>query len=240
MRIAFAAACSACAARRVRRAGNEPGQQRPGQYQRSRPRRRDRRQRRDMPWSLLAAAPTQGAGARDHARASRRHGNDRQDHQGDASRARRGAPGPRRRSAPPPTKIADLSQKASGWFPAGTGPNVGKTGAKPEIWQNPQDFAAKLRDSRRRPRRSMPPRGRRPRMRSRRASATSARRCKACHDKYRVGDAPLSGQRAHQQPVWDLPVRLFHWLLAGADRCSAGGRSKTTIPTGTSGRAARS
>jgi cytochrome c556 len=41
-------------------------------------------------------------------------------------------------------QIADLSRKASGWFPAGTGPDVGKTGAKPEIWQNPQDFSAKL------------------------------------------------------------------------------------------------
>ncbi len=43
-------------------------------------------------------------------------------------------------------QIADLSRKASGWFPAGTGPEVGKTGAKPEIWQNPQDFASKLRN----------------------------------------------------------------------------------------------
>jgi cytochrome c556 len=41
-------------------------------------------------------------------------------------------------------QIATLSKRASGWFPAGTGPDVGKTGAKPEIWQNPQDFAAKL------------------------------------------------------------------------------------------------
>lgn len=41
-------------------------------------------------------------------------------------------------------QIADLSRKASGWFPAGTGPDAGKTGAKPEIWHNPQDFAAKL------------------------------------------------------------------------------------------------
>lgn len=41
-------------------------------------------------------------------------------------------------------KIADLSQKASGWFHAGTGPEAGNTGAKPDIWQNPQDFAAKL------------------------------------------------------------------------------------------------
>jgi len=41
-------------------------------------------------------------------------------------------------------QIADLSRKASGWFPAGTGPDVGKTGAKPEIWQDPKDFASKL------------------------------------------------------------------------------------------------
>jgi cytochrome c556 len=45
-------------------------------------------------------------------------------------------------------KIAELSAKASGWFPAGTGPDVGKTGAKPAIWQpeNQQDFAKKLSD----------------------------------------------------------------------------------------------
>lgn len=42
--------------------------------------------------------------------------------------------------------IADLSRKASGWFPQGTGPEVGKTGAKPAIWQSLSDFAAKLRD----------------------------------------------------------------------------------------------
>jgi cytochrome c556 len=41
-------------------------------------------------------------------------------------------------------QIADLSRQASGWFHAGTGPDLGKTGAKPEIWQNQQDFAAKL------------------------------------------------------------------------------------------------
>ncbi|HWI89359.1 MAG TPA: cytochrome c [Sphingomicrobium sp.] len=41
-------------------------------------------------------------------------------------------------------QIADLSRKASGWFPPGTGPDVGKTGAKPDIWRDPQDFASKL------------------------------------------------------------------------------------------------
>lgn len=41
-------------------------------------------------------------------------------------------------------QIANLSHQASNWFPAGTGPEIGNTGAKPEIWQNQQDFAAKL------------------------------------------------------------------------------------------------
>ena len=40
--------------------------------------------------------------------------------------------------------ISNLSRKASGWFPKGTGPELGKTGAKPEIWQNWPDFTAKL------------------------------------------------------------------------------------------------
>lgn len=43
------------------------------------------------------------------------------------------------------SKIAQLSEQASTWFPAGTGPDVGKTRAKPAIWQNPDDFATKLR-----------------------------------------------------------------------------------------------
>jgi cytochrome c556 len=43
-------------------------------------------------------------------------------------------------------QIAKLAKQASGWFPAGTGPEAGKTGAKPDIWlpQNKADFAAKL------------------------------------------------------------------------------------------------
>ena len=41
--------------------------------------------------------------------------------------------------------IARLAPEVSRWFPAGTGPDVGKTRAKPEIWQKPEDFAAKTR-----------------------------------------------------------------------------------------------
>ena len=39
--------------------------------------------------------------------------------------------------------IARLAPQVSGWFPPGTGPEVGKTEAKAEIWQKPEDFAAK-------------------------------------------------------------------------------------------------
>ncbi len=42
--------------------------------------------------------------------------------------------------------IADLAVKSANWFPQGTGPDVGKTGAKPEIWQTHDDFLAKDRD----------------------------------------------------------------------------------------------
>jgi len=41
-------------------------------------------------------------------------------------------------------QIAKLSRQASHWFPKGTGPELGKTGAKPEIWKDPKDFVAKL------------------------------------------------------------------------------------------------
>ncbi|MDQ3482362.1 MAG: cytochrome c [Pseudomonadota bacterium] len=39
--------------------------------------------------------------------------------------------------------IAQLAPQVSTWFPAGTGPDVGKTEAKSAIWENRQDFAAK-------------------------------------------------------------------------------------------------
>lgn len=41
--------------------------------------------------------------------------------------------------------VARLAPEVSGWFPPGTGPDVGKTRAKPAIWEKPEDFAAKTR-----------------------------------------------------------------------------------------------
>ena len=41
--------------------------------------------------------------------------------------------------------INQLAPQVPSWFPAGTGPDVGKTEARAEIWAKPEDFAAKAR-----------------------------------------------------------------------------------------------
>ena len=82
-------------------------------------------------------------------------------------------------------QIADLSRRASGWFPAGTGPDVGKTGAKPEIWQDPKDFASKLHNF------QVAAAAFNQTARTGDVNAIKAKfsdlggTCKACHDKYR-------------------------------------------------------
>lgn len=43
-------------------------------------------------------------------------------------------------------KINAIAPKVQSLFPAGTGPEVGKTRAKAEIWQKPEDFALKAHD----------------------------------------------------------------------------------------------
>lgn len=42
--------------------------------------------------------------------------------------------------------IAGLAPKVGTWFPSGSGPEVGKTHARAEIWQKPEDYAAKTKD----------------------------------------------------------------------------------------------
>ena len=82
--------------------------------------------------------------------------------------------------------IANLSRKASGWFAKGTGPELGKTGAKPEIWQNWPDFTAKLHNF------QAAAKVFNAAAASGDVNAIKARypdlggTCKACHDKYRA------------------------------------------------------
>ena len=82
--------------------------------------------------------------------------------------------------------IAKKSKAALGWFPAGTGPEAGKTGAKPDIWQNPSDFAAKLAAFQKVAQKfyAIALAGNADGLK---ASADDlAGSCKACHDKYRM------------------------------------------------------
>ena len=84
------------------------------------------------------------------------------------------------------TTINELAAKSANWFPTGTGPDVGKTRAKAEIWQKYEDFAAKDHDFR-------------VAAQALQGSANSAdvnaikpsfadmgKTCKACHDSYRT------------------------------------------------------
>jgi cytochrome c556 len=83
-------------------------------------------------------------------------------------------------------KIADLSQKASGWFHSGTGPDMGKTGAKPAIWENQQDFASKLANFQKAAQAFdvAANGGDLTAIKARYSDLGGA--CKACHDKYRA------------------------------------------------------
>jgi len=84
--------------------------------------------------------------------------------------------------------IANLAHRASGWFPAGTGPERGKTGARPEIWQpqNKADFAAKLAAFQRSSQSFAAIVGGSDVGGMKAAYANLAGTCKACHDKYRM------------------------------------------------------
>jgi cytochrome c556 len=82
--------------------------------------------------------------------------------------------------------IAGLSVKANGWFPRGTGPELGKTGARPQIWQTPQDFIAKLHSFQGAAQafNAAAKSGDMNAIKARYADLNGT--CKACHDKYRM------------------------------------------------------
>ena len=82
-------------------------------------------------------------------------------------------------------RIADLSVKSANWFPQGTGPDVGKTGAKPEIWQTHDDFVVKDRDfaAAAKALNAAGAGGNVEAIRS--AFGDLGKTCKACHEKYR-------------------------------------------------------
>ena len=83
-------------------------------------------------------------------------------------------------------QISSLAAKSAKWFPDGTGADVGKTGAKAEIWKNPKDFAAKTRDFQAASKalHQAAVRGDAGAMKA--AYGNLGKTCKACHDTYRA------------------------------------------------------
>ncbi len=81
--------------------------------------------------------------------------------------------------------IARLAPQASGWFPPETGPEIGKTRAKSEIWQKPADFAAKSKDFDRRAQAFNAALQGTDLAAIRAAHGELGKSCKGCHDDYR-------------------------------------------------------
>ena len=82
--------------------------------------------------------------------------------------------------------INRLAQQSGAWFPPGTGPNVGKTRAKAEIWQKPQDFAAKDKAFQQAAREFKAAADSGDIEKIRGEAGDLGKACKACHDLYRA------------------------------------------------------
>lgn len=81
--------------------------------------------------------------------------------------------------------IAQLAPQVPTWFPAGTGPDVGKTEARAEIWQKPEDFAGKAKAFREAAAAFEAAARGSDLAAIRSAHADLGKSCKACHDSYR-------------------------------------------------------
>lgn len=84
--------------------------------------------------------------------------------------------------------IAMLAPQVKTWFPAGTGPEAGKTEAKAEIWQRPDDFRSKARGLEQASAAFQAAAQGSNLAAIRAAHADLGKACKACHDLYREKD----------------------------------------------------
>jgi cytochrome c556 len=83
-------------------------------------------------------------------------------------------------------RLAELAEQSGSWFPPGTGPEVGKTRAKPAIWEKPADFAAKDRDFLKAAQAFNAAAQAGDLAAIRAAHGDLGKTCKACHDPYRA------------------------------------------------------
>ncbi|MFC7537329.1 c-type cytochrome [Sphingomonas sp. GCM10030256] len=81
--------------------------------------------------------------------------------------------------------INELAPKAESWFPPGTGPDIGKTEAKSEIWKQPEQFAAGMRDFRQAAAAFQQAASGSDLSAMKAAHADLGKTCKSCHDRFR-------------------------------------------------------
>lgn len=81
--------------------------------------------------------------------------------------------------------IEENARTVGSQFPKGSGPDAGKTGAKPEIWDNPQDFAAKMEAFHNAAQAFRAAAAGDDLAAIKKGFADLGGTCKACHDKYR-------------------------------------------------------
>ena len=84
------------------------------------------------------------------------------------------------------TRIGALAPRLLSWFPQGTGPEIGKTRAKAEIWQKKEDFALKARDFERAVKEFDVAAKRGDLSQINATFDALGKSCKACHDLYRA------------------------------------------------------
>ncbi|HUG45093.1 MAG TPA: cytochrome c [Sphingomicrobium sp.] len=84
--------------------------------------------------------------------------------------------------------IATLAPLVPSWFPAGTGPDVGKTEAKAVIWERPEDFQSKAQAFEQAAAAFRAAAQGSDLEAIRAAHADLGKACKACHDLYREKD----------------------------------------------------
>ena len=85
-------------------------------------------------------------------------------------------------------RIATLAPQAIGWFPAGTGPDVGKTGAKAEIWQQRAEFDRGMQAFQGAARAFQQAAGSGDIAQMKTAQANLGKTCGSCHDRFRTKD----------------------------------------------------
>ena len=118
---------------------------------------------------------------------------DRHEGMEDIGDAMKVASGALRKDSPDLAKVrsaaatfARYAPQVKGWYPPGTGPDVGKTRAKPEIWKKPQDFRAKALAFEKAVKAFSAAAKANDLAAIRAAHAQLGKNCKACHDPYRA------------------------------------------------------